>query len=264
MRGISVLMYHALEDREHPAGAKDPGEQLYVLQVSQFREQMEYLKREGYRTFLLDELQGLAEWPDKAVVLTFDDGHESNYTLALPILQEFGFKAHFFVTTGWIGTPYFMSEEQVKGLHKAGMGIGSHGVTHAFFDDMAKQECENEFLQSMDTLRDITGKKITLFSAPGGRVGTNVACLAESLGLKILCTSLPGVMLKSGQWHSVPRFALQRDMWADVFDAIVKNDEAYMCRLKRRNSILLFAKKVLGNKGYEKARTILLGNKDYR
>ena len=59
---------------------------------------MEYLHREGYRTFLLDELQQVEPWPEKSVVLTFDDGHESNYLLALPILQEFGFKAHFFIT----------------------------------------------------------------------------------------------------------------------------------------------------------------------
>lgn len=42
MKGIPVLMYHALENAAHPAGAKDPGEKLYVLQASQFREQMEF------------------------------------------------------------------------------------------------------------------------------------------------------------------------------------------------------------------------------
>lgn len=40
-------MYHAPEDEAHPAWALDAGEPLYVLQVSQFREQMEYLHREG-------------------------------------------------------------------------------------------------------------------------------------------------------------------------------------------------------------------------
>jgi len=130
-KSIPVLMYHALEDKAHPAGAKDAGEQRYVLQVSQFREQMEHLHQEGYKTFLLDELQALVDWPVKSVVLTFDDGHESNFTLALPILQEYRFKAEFFITTGWIGTQYFMTEEQIRGLYRAGMGIGSHGVTHA-------------------------------------------------------------------------------------------------------------------------------------
>src|SRR3974390_16332 len=63
-KGIPVLMYHALEDEANPAGAKDVGEQRYVQQVHQFREQMAYLHREGYRTFLFEELQVLKEWPD--------------------------------------------------------------------------------------------------------------------------------------------------------------------------------------------------------
>jgi peptidoglycan/xylan/chitin deacetylase (PgdA/CDA1 family) len=90
---VPVLMYHALEDEAHPSGAKDLGEQVYVLQVNQFLEQMEYLKKNEYQTFFISELVSLKKWPVKAVVLTFDDGHESNYALALPILQSFGFKA---------------------------------------------------------------------------------------------------------------------------------------------------------------------------
>lgn len=263
-KGIPVLMYHALEDAAHPAGAKDAGEQRYVLQVSQFREQMEYLHREGYRTFLLDELQKLAEGPEKAVVLTFDDGHESNFTLALPILQELGFKAEFFITTGWIGTPYFMSEEQILGLHQAGMGIGSHGVTHQFFDDMTDSDCERELQESMVTLSQITGCKVSTFSAPGGRLSSNVTCLAEKLDYSAVCTSLPGVMVKSSFPYSIPRFALQRDMETQLFSAIVRADDVCLRKLSRRNSILFFAKKMLGNRGYEKARGILLGNRDHR
>lgn len=261
-KGVPVLMYHALEDEAHPAGAKDAGEQRYVLPVSQFREQMGFLHREGYRTFLLEELQELAEWPDKAVVLTFDDGHESNFILALPILQEYGFKSEFFITTGWIGTPYFMNEEQIRGLQRAGMGIGSHGVTHDFLDDMTVHECECEFRESMDTLRNITGEKVVSFSVPGGRIRSNVAELAERLGYSAVCTSQPGTMVKSSSPHSIPRFALLRDMEIQIFKSIVQLDEVYLSRLNRRNSILSIAKKMLGNRGYEKARRILLGNKD--
>ncbi len=43
------------------------------------------------------------EIPKKSVIVTFDDGHESDYTLALPLLRKFNFKATFFITTDWIG-----------------------------------------------------------------------------------------------------------------------------------------------------------------
>jgi peptidoglycan/xylan/chitin deacetylase (PgdA/CDA1 family) len=251
-------MYHALEDAEHPAGSKDAGEQLYVLQVSQFREQMEYLHREGYRTFLLDELQALAEWPDKAVVLTFDDGHESNFTLALPILQEFGFKAEFFITTGWIGRPHYMTEGQVKALSEAGMGIGSHGVSHYFMDDLTNSEIESELSKSMAMLENIIGNKVTSFSAPGGRMQRGVVCVAKKLGYQTIHNSQPALFTRGSSRYAIPRFSLTQDTRQDEFSAIIEKNRVFMRNLKIRNNILQLVKKTLGNKRYEMVRATFL------
>lgn len=254
-------MYHALEDEAHPSGAKDSGEHLYVLQVSQFREHMAYLHREGYRTLLLEELKSLTEWPDKAVVLTFDDGHESNFSLALPILRDYGFKADFFITTGWIGTPYYMTERHIRELYRAGMGIGSHGVTHAFFDDMTYLDCQREFCESGRILSEIIGRKVTSFSAPGGRVRPDIAALAESSGYDTVCTSQPGIVVNGGSAYCIPRITLQNDMDMKMFATIVQRDDAYLTRLTRRSRLLSCAKKMLGNKRYEKVRELLLEKK---
>lgn len=259
MKGIPVLMYHALEDQDHPAGAKDPGEQLYVLQVSQFREQMEYLHREGYRTFLLEELQALAEWPDKAVVLTFDDGHESNYTLAFPILREFGFKAHFFITTGWIGTRYFMSEEQIKGLHAAGMGIGSHGVTHAFISDLDDAGVQSELAESKNKLAGVTGLAVNSFSAPGGRENKRVAQAARQLGYSYVCTSQVGTVTPQILSSSIPRFPVRNTISFTEFVAIVTVNELLINKMVRRAKILDTTKMILGNRLYEQGRSFLIG-----
>jgi peptidoglycan/xylan/chitin deacetylase (PgdA/CDA1 family) len=257
-QGIPVLMYHALEDEEHPAGYISKGDQIYVLSVSQFRDQMEYLYRNHFSTFLLEELLSLDNFPEKTVVLTFDDGHDSNYILALPILQQYGFKAEFFITTGWIGKPHFMTEDQIQGLHQAGMGVGSHGVTHDFLNDLNEQDCEMEFMASMDVLREITGREAISFSAPGGRVSSNVSAIAGILGYHSVCTSQPGMMAENNSPYSIPRFALRKDTTYQSFAAIIQKDEAYLRRLKRRNSLLCFAKWILGNNIYEGARVILL------
>ena len=256
MKGIPVLMYHALEDREHPAGAKDQGEQLYVLQVDQFREQMEYLKREGYSTFLLEELQALAVWPDKAVVLTFDDGHESNYTLALPILLEFGFKAHFFITTGWIGTQYFMSEEQIKGLHEAGMGIGSHGVTHRFLSDLTKIEINNELSDSKYILQEIVEKAVEALSFPGGRMNSSTHVLAQNIGYSLVCSSEPCLYKKNGS-KLIPRYPMIEKIVINDFIALVEGQGTSLSVLARYKALSTF-KCVLGNRFYERLRDALL------
>lgn len=255
MNGIPVLMYHALEDETHPAGAKDAGEQLYVLHVKQFREQMEYLQREGYRPFLLEELHSLDVWPEKSVVLTFDDGHESNYTLALPILKEFGFNAHFFITTGWIGTPHYLTEEQVLGLHKAGMGIGSHGVSHRYFQQMSNPEIKAELHVSKEILESITGRVIDSFSAPGGRITTDLLKLAAETGYRNVAVSRPGYY-RTG------------DILISRFDITFKNESTFNEILDRRTWHLLrqlfryetlrVVKNVFGNSAYDRIRNSLL------
>lgn len=259
MNGIPVLMYHALEDETHPAGAKDAGEQLYVLHVKQFREQMEYLQREGYRTFLLEELHSLDVWPEKSVVLTFDDGHESNFTLALPILQEFGFKAHFFITTGWIGTPHFMTEEQIRELRRAGMSIGSHGTSHSFFTDLSASALCDELTESIKILSHIVGHAVKSFSAPGGRINGKIASVANNIGCVQICISLPRYYYRKDSFKCVPRFAIRHNDSLNKFKSIIYSSRFKLLYTLLHTYALNMAKTILGNNVYDKARHVLIG-----
>ncbi|MDD2335107.1 MAG: polysaccharide deacetylase family protein [Geobacteraceae bacterium] len=258
MKGVPVLMYHALENEDHPAGATDPGEQLYILPVRQFREQMEYLRQEGFQTFLLEELLAMDCWLEKSVVLTFDDGHESNYTLALPLLKEFGFKADFFITTDWIGTPNYLTEEQVRELSNAGMGIGSHGVSHAFLSDLSAVNVEREMLDSRERLASIICKQVTGFSVPGGRSSGTCEALARKNKYRFLATSSPGLLTKSLLVYCIPRIAVRYKMLPAEFASIVNNDVLAVRRLARRSGMLGILKKLIGNRFYESVRALLL------
>ena len=249
---IPVLMYHALEDAEHPSGAKDPGEQLYVLQVRQFREQMEYLQQEGFKSFLLEELTYMPNWPEKAVVITFDDGHESNLTLALPILQEFGFNAEFFITTGWIGTRHYMTTQQIKDLHTAGMEIGSHGKTHAFFSDLCTKLITDELESSKDCLSNIICTTVTSLSAPGGRINNKVRDIAISSGYKTIYTSCIGFLRPPISNHSISRCAIKKNLSMDDYSRMVECNYWYYFKNRCKNYILKVLKFILTNKGYMK------------
>jgi peptidoglycan/xylan/chitin deacetylase (PgdA/CDA1 family) len=81
---------------------------VWTTSASEFERQLEYLKARGYQTVTLDELH---EWqmgwrvlPAKPVVLTFDDGDESVYDVAFPILERLRFRATLFVVTARVGT----------------------------------------------------------------------------------------------------------------------------------------------------------------
>lgn len=258
---VPVLMYHALEDEAHPAGAKDFGEQVYVLQVEQFRRQMEYLKKAGFVALFLEELMEMEQWPDNAIVLTFDDGHQSNYTLALPILLEFGLKAHFFITTGWLDMPYFLTINQVQALSEKGMQIGSHGVTHKFFTEMKTDEAQEELSKSRDTLQSIIDQPITSFSAPGGRITSAPIEIATALGYTVYCTSRVAMMYPKDGIRNIPRFAVRSNDSLKNFVKMVHGDSLFQFKLTAKSILLNLGKNILGNKEYERIRSMVMSKK---
>lgn len=92
---LPILMYHNLtEKQESPIVSKD------TLEVGQFRRQMELLQDNGFHSVSLEELIAFGEsgtpLPENPVMITFDDGYESVYTLAYPILKELDMHAVVF------------------------------------------------------------------------------------------------------------------------------------------------------------------------
>lgn len=255
---VPVLMYHALEDDVHPSGAQDSGEQIYVLQVEQFVEQMEYLQKSGFVTFFLEELISMPQWPGNAIVITFDDGHQSNVSLALPVLEKFCFKAHFFITTGWINTPFYLTSRQVEILKEKGMQIGSHGATHRYFNEMNAEVTREELQISHDVLRAAVDKPVTSFSAPGGRITPGVIEVGKSLGYSVFCTSRVAMMRQGGDLENIPRFAMRSDYSLKNFAKIVHGDSLYHLRQTAKSTLLNLGKKVLGNQAYERIRLAVM------
>lgn len=125
---VAVLMYHHLIGE--PVSLA-PG----VLTAGQFDEHMQLLKQEGfqvitmkhYRQFMLEN----APVPDNAVLLTFDDGYESFYRLAFPILQKHGYTAANFIIASDVDHPDGrkvpkLTWEQMREMKSAGMSFYNH------------------------------------------------------------------------------------------------------------------------------------------
>ena len=230
----------------------------YVLQVQQFIQQMVFLRKAGFVTYFLEELINMPQWPENAIVLTFDDGHQSNVSLALPVLEKFGFKAHFFITTGWIETPFHLTSHQVKILSDKGMQVGSHGVTHGYFNEMNVETAQKELQMSRDSLRAIVDKSVASFSAPGGRITPETVDIGKSLGYTVFCTSRFAMMHSGEGLEGIPRFALRSDTSLNDFSKIVHGDVLYHLQRTARSTLLNLGKKMLGNQIYERIRLALM------
>ena len=102
---IAVLNYHFFYD---PTIGETCDEGI-CLEVSKFREQLEYLRNNGYRTLKMSEFKqwmyGEIELPDKCVLITVDDGamgtgaHNGNKLI--PLLEEYNMNATLFLISGW-------------------------------------------------------------------------------------------------------------------------------------------------------------------
>ena len=91
-QSIPVLMYHHFDESESSTVTIHPDE---------FEEQMRYLQSEGYTALsnqaLLDIINNEKEMPEKPIVITMDDGYESNYTYAYPIIKKYDMFATIYV-----------------------------------------------------------------------------------------------------------------------------------------------------------------------
>lgn len=163
-----ILVYHSISA---PAG--NAARDAYAVSASTFAAQMDHLAAREIAVISLDalvaSLTGGPAVPERAVVITFDDGWRSQYAYAFPVLQRHGFTATFFVFTNPIGrSPRFMTWAQVTDLRRAGMTIGSHGWTHPHLTTASPRELQQEIVESRQTLEQRLGTRITLFAYPFG------------------------------------------------------------------------------------------------
>jgi peptidoglycan/xylan/chitin deacetylase (PgdA/CDA1 family) len=180
---------------------------------------------------------------NRHVLLTFDDGGVSAASHAAPILEEFGWPGHFFVTTDRIGTPGFLEPAQIRDLRRRQHVIGSHSCSHPTrMAACSVAQLDREWRDSVRRLEDILGERVTTASIPGGYYSSRVASSAAAAGIQVLFTSEP--VTKTSVVHGclvVGRFCVQQGVSPQWVAAIVA-DRA-IARLQR--TIAWNSKKVL-------------------
>ena len=255
---VPILLYHRLISRAAAgAGTVRDDEPIYAIHDDTFAAQMRYLKEDGHTTLSLDQFlamrRGERPLPPKALVITFDDGYESNYTLALPGLRRFGHRATVFValepdeyTRRQVeGIDRFLTADQMRELDAAGVAIESHTVTHCVLSELDDDAVRLELTESKRRLGEILGRPVRHLAIPRSGQSRRVRSLARAAGYETICGNSKG---SSNGWSnllSLPRIVIERDMTADDFARALTPKAALVLRLvgnlKRLPAILFGA-----------------------
>lgn len=186
-----VLTYHdvASSGNEDECGFPGASAARYKLTPTHFAAHLDAISAAELTVGLL------AERPDAS--LTFDDGGASAPLIA-DALEQRGWRGHFFITTGRVGTKGFLDPDGIRELAARGHDVGSHSVSHpTYMGVLSRAELSREWRQSRDTLAEILGRPPTTAAVPGGFVSSDVLREAAGAGYRLLLTSHPSA---SSRW----------------------------------------------------------------
>lgn len=208
-RDVRILVYHDVVDAS-------PEEDPYRISVppALFERQIRFLSENGYRFLSVEEAAGLlsrSEVPDRAVVVTFDDGYESVLRAAAPVLNRYAVPATLFVAVEHIGQPRFpwsppdgrftrpLNWDELATLVSAArLEIGSHTMTHRRLHTLSGAEQDAELGPSRRTLETRLGRQVRVFAYPFGGWDTFPDELHPRLhahGYIAACTNVMGANL---------------------------------------------------------------------
>ena len=251
-------MYHAIDRAK--SKRIDKNEQFYNVTPERFAKEMRYLKENGFNTITLDDLirsEDEGELPDNPIMLTFDDGHISNFEFALPILKEFGFTGVFFLVVNDIGKRNRISWKQARALKDSGMDIGSHGMNHHILNKASHIKLVSEMKASKIMLEKELDMKISAFSIPRGLYSKKISHVARGTGYKLTFTSFTGNSSLSSDPHCLRRTTMRGGYSMKDFISIIHKNPIFIIKRYVEQFIKGGLKMTIGVKGYDKIKKVL-------
>ncbi|HTU78855.1 MAG TPA: polysaccharide deacetylase family protein [Solirubrobacteraceae bacterium] len=190
---VPILMYHVIA--APPAGAPFPG--LYV-EPPEFAEQMQALKGAGWHAVTLDQVEaywrrGVPLGAGKPVVISFDNGYNSQYTHALPVLRRLGWVGvENLQLTGLPPSQGGLGEGQIRGLLAAGWELDTQGISHAALITLDAEQLHYQVAVARASLQRRYHVPVNWFCYPSGQYDPTVEAAVRAAGFTGSTTVVPG------------------------------------------------------------------------
>lgn len=155
---VIILNYHQINDE------KSEGSHIFTISEDVFRKQLEFIYKNEIAVKTLDQIIGETLKEDLAVVFTFDDGNDSDTKIAIPILQEYGYSATFFINSDNENINW----NEYKNALQLGFSVESHGTNHQDFKKLSKTQKIHSLKDSKLKIESNLGNEVKYFAFPYG------------------------------------------------------------------------------------------------
>ncbi|MGH2851155.1 MAG: polysaccharide deacetylase family protein, partial [Solirubrobacteraceae bacterium] len=203
---VPILMYHVI--LPPPAGAPFPG--LYVP-PAEFSAQMHALAVAGYHAVTMNQMwdnwhSGTPLPPGKPIVISFDNGYESQARYALPVLRAMG----------WVGVENLqlsglppsqggLSERQVRELVADGWELDTQGYSHADLITLDAGELHFQVADARARIQALYHVHAEWFCYPSGHYDATVIAAVKAAGFRGSTTVTPGWASPTEDPYRLPR-----------------------------------------------------------
>ena len=201
---IPVLMYHRV------GAAHNAWESRYAIAPDDFAAQMRHLHDSSYRAVgieaLVDWLEGGPPLPERAIVVTFDDGFRGVREHALPVLERLGWPFTVFLVSDLIGqedtwtrsaNPAHVSyplldADEIADMQRRGVSFHSHTRSHASLPQLDDAALTEQLLGSRERLADLLGHDVAYLAYPYGHLDDRVEAATRAAGYRAAFSTQPG------------------------------------------------------------------------
>ena len=234
---VPVLMYHRIcvlsEHETHSPLLRD-----LTVSPEDFERQVRYLSEHGFvflRASQVEEaLVQHGPLPEKAVVLTMDDGYKDNFTRAFPVLRKYHASATLFLVTHTVDTPGHVAWDDVTVMHHQGVGYGSHTVHHYDLTDLPETQMDYELRESKRVLEGRLAEPITDIAYPSGAYNALVVARTRCAGYRAGWKKGGGPVQPGAERYLLPRVRVRGKTTMDEFKRMVWSGRYILAERRER------------------------------
>ena len=195
-------MYHRFNENKYPS--TNIRNEIFLQHLNEIKKsEIEFLNFDNFENIIKNGIE------KNYILLTVDDGFESFYVNAWPVLKTKKIPFVLFISTREVGKNGYMTWEQIKEIQSSNLAtIGNHSHSHEYLIDWDKDKIKNDLETSIKIFNEKLGFSPKIFSYPFGEYSTDLKRIVSDLNFQFAFGQHSGVIDQTKDFLELPRFPI--------------------------------------------------------